>query len=519
MGRRFMVSDLGFRSCFDHSYKTTTCHCQYGNDADSKDFHSINQNDNEERSHQVRNMRQIYSRASQVFCWAGESQSTRFPEAVKYWLDRHYENNDILSFRTESWSILNDFFRQPYWKRVWVIQEIAVATKAVVFFGDNHITWDEVARLATILKEQLQSALLPLESAFIDALHLLEIRYRFLNRRNPLGLLEAIILTKYALASDPRDKIFALLGLCHDGPMFIPVPNYKQSLNVVFSDMTKTMMSLDRSLDLMCMKGTETPSYNESGIPTWTPNWARVWSDPMTAHELQLVSQFQHGEIMADFNPVLAGSSNRILRVRGRRLGGISKLGTFISPAGSINIPARRAPWILSTSTLSQHDERLRNPTQSDIQMRDFIWQTLTMSYFPAELASQGRSCFSTLWTPEGRGLIHNLALIAWIDQNAWFEVRHWTLREWSQVTSKFIIRNDQPGVMFQIHRRVSWETTPKTTLDHLTNFIDILEKGTNHFYIKPYFSARSRDLEAALRAVFFPETMAPGSALGSPAL
>jgi hypothetical protein len=46
---------------------------------------------------------------------------------------------------------------------------------------------------------------------------------------------------------------------------------------------------------------------------------------------------------------------------------------------------------------------------------------------FDSTIAS---SCFSALWTPEGRGAVDNLAPIEWIDNNAWFQVGEFTLRE-----------------------------------------------------------------------------------------
>jgi hypothetical protein len=58
------------------------------------------------------------------------------------------------------------------------------------------------------------------------------------------------------IATDPRDKIFGLLGLRHDGDTYIPIPNYKQPLEEIVMDMSKRMMIFNRSLDLMCLRGT-----------------------------------------------------------------------------------------------------------------------------------------------------------------------------------------------------------------------------------------------------------------------
>ena len=57
------------------------------------------------------------------------------------------------------------------------------------------------------------------------------------------------------------------------------------------------------------------------------------------------------------------------------------------------------------------------------------------------------RDCFSSLWKPAGRGSVHNLALIAWIDANAWLDLGHLALREWSQLKSAYDIQEVYMGL------------------------------------------------------------------------
>jgi hypothetical protein len=432
----------------------------------------INQENNEERSHQVRIMRQIYSKASKVLCWAGDNQASGFPEAVNILLrSPNDEVGDVDKVDLAvPWTLLDVFFSQPYWRRVWVIQEIAVASKAQVMYGDFHMPWDIVSELLKTLSRKSLALNKQQTCSFRNALHLLEFRDRFLQRQ-PFELLQAIQLTHQALATDPRDKIFALLGLCHDSHHIMPLPNYRQPLETIIADMIKVVMVMNRSLDLMCLKGTGHPhKYKVPGLPSWAPNFVNFWSGSKTIQE----ENFADWNRTYDFNPVLAGSNNQLLKARGRFLCRVSRLGTSIHPDGRIDVPTARAPWLSATSTLAQHNERLLNPTATELALRDFIWQTLVMSMVPIDLA---RACFSSLWKPEGRGLIQNLALISWIDQNAWFQVSEWTLREWSQVTTKNIVRNEQPGIVLQIKSRVSWEITPEISTDELMMFIETLDR------------------------------------------
>jgi GTPase KRas protein len=109
----------------------------------------INQEDLGERGQQVRVMRQIYSNAKEVISWipyatctpvdiAGGYSSNR--GAVIEYLIRNKFNGkgtkDQPQPRTresqppdgwirDRWEVINNFFSEPYWTRVWVIQEVS----------------------------------------------------------------------------------------------------------------------------------------------------------------------------------------------------------------------------------------------------------------------------------------------------------------------------------------------------------------------------------------------------------
>jgi len=439
----------------------------------------INQQDNEERSHQVRNMRQIYSRAKEVFCWVSAKSDPTIPPAVEYLLCLATQTGSNpsrpeldISVIEKYWITINDIFHEPYWRRVWIIQEIAVASRATISIGSYTVGWED---LALILKLMKVNSLLPSvdeanhKPSFSNALHLLEIRERFLIKREPLSLLKAIQLTQHTLATDPRDKIFALLGMSYDGHVFVPVPNYKQSFETVLTEMVRAMMTMDRCLDLIWMKG-NFPKDSTLVLPSWVPHLQADWASRMTFQE-----SFQRTwQPLTANSPVLIGSTNKDLKVAGRHLGNITRLTTKFDYEGKVELPRSRKPWIHLTSTLGDSNQRLQNPTQLEVQIQDFLWETITMAQLPIDLL---RPNFSSLWRSEGRGLIHNLALIAWIDNNAWFRIKDWTLREWSQVTSRFVLRYDQDGVVLRVMKGAQWESQPQGTTDGVLELIALLDQ------------------------------------------
>jgi hypothetical protein len=327
------------------------------------------------------------------------------------------------------WDIIEEFFSNAYWRRVWVIQEVTVATKVTVLCGTCEIPWDDVATILTKWRKTPESVPLGKRS-YLKAMHLVDFRDRFRVKREPISLLDAMRWSYQTEATDPRDKIFALLGICHDGATYVPVPNYKQPLEEIIADMSRAMMSYDRSLDLMCLKGTSLDK--EGRFPSWTPNWANLWSGSlhsMTVHE----ADYENWHANFSFDPILEGSTDKYLKVEGRPCGLITQLTSEMArpgPNGQLTLtPEIREPWISTSLHTLTHENQ--------VLIRDSIWETLTMGLLHSKMnVEEAALCFSKLWTPEGRGAVRNYALIEWIDRNAWFEYLTWTLRDWSQVRS-----------------------------------------------------------------------------------
>jgi len=234
----------------------------------------INQNDNQERSQQVRNMRQIYSRAEEVFSWVGSGSRPAgvLDPTMLLSIQRRFGVLNLvpklpLDFDQEN--ALDMFFNEEYWRRVWVVQEITVATKVTILYGEHDFQWEDIATILRQIQklEPAQRQLPGYHSTAVEAakgvVHLLKFRDGYTGR-NLISLFEALIWSRRALATDPRDKIFALLGLCHDGATFVPVPNYKQDLGTIIADMSRAMMSLNKSLDCICLRGARKLSATEN---------------------------------------------------------------------------------------------------------------------------------------------------------------------------------------------------------------------------------------------------------------
>jgi hypothetical protein len=89
-------------------------------------------------------MRQIYSRAEEVFSWVGSGSrhaGVLDPTMLRS-IQRSFgillESPANLSLDIDQENALAMFFSEEYWRRVWVIQEITVAAKVTVLYGKHN---------------------------------------------------------------------------------------------------------------------------------------------------------------------------------------------------------------------------------------------------------------------------------------------------------------------------------------------------------------------------------------------
>jgi hypothetical protein len=77
--------------------------------------------------------------------------------------------------------------------------------------------------------------------------------------------------TIYNLSTDPRDKIYGIMGLCRDGAELVPTPNYTQAPEKVYFDAIKGMVAADEKLKITCnMQTSHAPPNRCTPSPDWT---------------------------------------------------------------------------------------------------------------------------------------------------------------------------------------------------------------------------------------------------------
>jgi hypothetical protein len=184
----------------------------------------INQDDATERGHQVSQMRAIYSDASNVISWLG--QGTRETSRLFAFIRKHHYACTIHGEAAEYCEFTADreladgiryLEERPYWTRIWIIQEIVVASNLEVMCGDESVSWSIFVKFWPLIFENHFKKTQGMNRRLGPPAHASAILPLISWRRTNIKLSYALELTGLSRASDDRDKVYALLGLVDEG--------------------------------------------------------------------------------------------------------------------------------------------------------------------------------------------------------------------------------------------------------------------------------------------------------------
>lgn len=192
----------------------------------------VNQDNIPERNQQVRLMSQIYSQADTVLIWLGDDPSgvcgvlatEKFPKETHRWVRRVCNVLESETLPRECYkrlrqvrkiwwkggrpvkAAIKDISERPYWNRVWVIQEYSLARRIVIWFDvAGNLSAEALNKWLEYWREEMDYSLA--FNSFAD-------RMQRPNRRR--RMVDLIQWYQEAECSDPRDRLYALLGLADD---------------------------------------------------------------------------------------------------------------------------------------------------------------------------------------------------------------------------------------------------------------------------------------------------------------
>lgn len=220
----------------------------------------IDQDNTSERSHQVGLMRDIYSNARRVIIFLGDDGTTQTPEGalMRRMSEEAFYAGRGVQFR---WTRERDYpavqalFSRPYWSRIWVIQEVLLSKEAVVVLGGSSVP------LSNILKGQISGRTVThvfpswtqLTGPSVDG--------------DGDAASELLMKTASCHATDPRDRIFALLGLVQGAHLEGLVADYTKASGDIYTGIAAYFLLRHGQSNILKW------ATLSSGLLSWVPTW------------------------------------------------------------------------------------------------------------------------------------------------------------------------------------------------------------------------------------------------------
>ncbi|KAK3682834.1 heterokaryon incompatibility protein-domain-containing protein [Podospora appendiculata] len=306
----------------------------------SADAICINQADEEEKSNQVQHMGDIFKRAAQVIAWLGGplDPTSRGDDPSKSHLLEHLADlgdyfwayagrggklsdvsTDLTLVFRQCLPVLYERFQQPnggfpvaaytsfsnlpYWKRVWVLQEVLLAQDLWFYYDRKRISLRSLSG-ALVLLEQFQKHIATIASSSSSmAPRMINQSMRQFAFANPSfpEMYRLIIYTSVypaslvslrvamanfcikerprgAQATDPRDMVFGLLGFATVEERRYIQADYGKSVRDSYRDVAHAMVA-NGFADIVSWA--QRGEKRLAGLPSWVPDFAATVYEPL----------------------------------------------------------------------------------------------------------------------------------------------------------------------------------------------------------------------------------------------
>lgn len=273
----------------------------------------INQRDKIEQARQVALMRHIYSRAQEVLIWLEPSLLPKNIEqcfaACKLYASRWVvagrrikaqagmtdDSPDVAWNMLQAMAIraalrdgnreifspgimdgLLKVFRQPYWSRVWIIQEMCLAKEARILAGHHWLTWSDFKQFLLMLEHCMRWVVRDVGPNFRALIRLTSIFHHYGGQGGP-SLGQLLVQFRWSQASDPRDKVYSMLGLAPPQDRALVGGDaddlYKISTAECYTRVMFALLRQTRDLTLLVHCLAPACLARQPDLPSWVPDW------------------------------------------------------------------------------------------------------------------------------------------------------------------------------------------------------------------------------------------------------
>jgi hypothetical protein len=201
----------------------------------------IDQNNHSEKAAQITRIHEIYEQANEVCVWlgTGTAQAKETFQFMRDILDLQTLDHIIEKKETQRWMLVINLMKNSWFSRRWVIQELALAKRAYVKWGEEQMEWSNFADAIALFMTKYesiqqilntpntQSSSSPtdiMEARGLGAELLVQATSNLFRKEDNGRILQRLMNLETLVSSmflssetlDPKDTIFAVLSLAKD---------------------------------------------------------------------------------------------------------------------------------------------------------------------------------------------------------------------------------------------------------------------------------------------------------------
>lgn len=276
----------------------------------------INQDDFEERAIQVKLMDEVYRKASKTIVWLGSEDqwSTNAAKVVSrigaYPRDS-FMKSGVIPFRNQDsvvyercnlaytswmdWCSLAALLKRQWFSRLWIIQETILSRHLILLCGKQQVLWAEFVSAIRNIEARCEvlgwspsimfieagQPAVPLEHNALKLANWREHHHNDEASRAWRFTLEDLIYDTWVfVATNPRDKIYGILGLIDPETRAIWPVEYQSSIEEVYAIATRRIIETSQSLKILsCVQ--DASIRRIGAYPSWIPDFSLPYFNMM----------------------------------------------------------------------------------------------------------------------------------------------------------------------------------------------------------------------------------------------
>lgn len=307
----------------------------------------INQEDNPERTQQVRLMQRIYGDCERCLVWLGqhvkedasafkvlsiicEALRAEQPPTEPRHLAPGKKPFSPLSTTPGQWIALSHLLARAWFERMWTLQEVVLPRKVLMICGKFQCDVDDFyTAFDNIRKHELDGHLPERGAGYWLCLKGLAARREFHQQQRAEGsLLDVLRDTRERDAGDPRDKVFAVFGLCRPTELGVLSVGYQNSIVEVYTMVAwHVLKTYEKPLRLLSA-ASPPASDKRQPLPSWVPDWSERQALPPCIHDFEIARGFSAGGVnVSSISTYESSDDTPCLVLRGKA---ISNLCAFV---------------------------------------------------------------------------------------------------------------------------------------------------------------------------------------------